>query len=200
MPSFEEIHSRDVSGKTYAQQSPGVLQEAQHCKSRLLPHHFLDSHFNMSSIFKKGNPEMNTRFLHPLPWKHQLQSRGIETQFTPLEQIPSCKNSRMIRSGRSHTMDPTLNPPGVFSPRKPAPTLLARHEFIRSYSSLVTNTDSQRDHLRRLRICRRKLGTVTREKKGIGSIHHSTLPMTSTFRDSICQGNEKSPCSHIDRI
>ena len=29
MPSFEEIHSRDVSGKTYAQQSPGVLQEAQ---------------------------------------------------------------------------------------------------------------------------------------------------------------------------
>ena len=31
MPSFEEIHSRDVSGKTYAQQSPGVLQEAQKC-------------------------------------------------------------------------------------------------------------------------------------------------------------------------
>ena len=28
MPSFEETHSRDVSGKTYAQQSPGVLQEA----------------------------------------------------------------------------------------------------------------------------------------------------------------------------
>ena len=29
MPSFEEIRSRNVSGKTYAQQSPGVLQEAQ---------------------------------------------------------------------------------------------------------------------------------------------------------------------------
>ena len=28
MPSFEEIHSRDILGKTYAQQSPGVLQEA----------------------------------------------------------------------------------------------------------------------------------------------------------------------------
>ena len=28
MPSFEEIHSRDVSGKTYSRQSPGVLQEA----------------------------------------------------------------------------------------------------------------------------------------------------------------------------
>ena len=29
MPSFEEIHSRDILGKTYEQQSPGVLQEAR---------------------------------------------------------------------------------------------------------------------------------------------------------------------------
>ena len=36
MPSFEEIHSRDVSGKTYAQQSPGVLQEAQESRMELL--------------------------------------------------------------------------------------------------------------------------------------------------------------------
>jgi hypothetical protein len=28
MPSFEEIHPHDVSGKTYLQQRPGVLQEA----------------------------------------------------------------------------------------------------------------------------------------------------------------------------
>ena len=104
---------------------------------------------------------------------------------------PVLKKPRMIRSGRSHTMDPTLNPPGVFSPRKPAPTLLARHEFIRSYSSLVPKTDSQRDHVRRLRISRHKLVTVTREKTGIGSLHHSFFLMTPTFLDSICQRNEK---------
>ena len=35
MPSFEEIHSRDVSGKTYSRQRPGVLQEAQSVSEEL---------------------------------------------------------------------------------------------------------------------------------------------------------------------
>ena len=97
----------------------------------------------------------------------------------------------MIRNGRSHKIDPTLNPPGVFFSQEARAKPLRSARVLPSYSSLVAKPDSQRDHLRRLRISRRKIGTVFREKKEIGSLHHSIVLMTPTFLDSICQRNEK---------
>ena len=67
MPSFEKIHSHDVSGKTYAPQSPGVLQEA-HCRGSLgdvLPK---KGHDGFSPSPGWGNCDLNL--------KHDIESGG----------------------------------------------------------------------------------------------------------------------------